>query len=758
MSKHLLVKILLFGFVYASLTTDVQAIVIHPKTPFEGLESYINTLKDQYAHAKKEDKIYAAFALWSISNHKSLFSEAALPFTSDLDSQQIAAYIRDEVLKSVNTSLHHEWKLLKLRKIIDSNPSHKSTLDIADFSQTHLAAYYIITSGELGLFDINGFRHLRNFKECYAIANKTPGLEGFEYLCLRNFGMAQFHKNNIDSSVYYFNKIIPVCLKMKPWKFKYISGYGVYHNMKQNEGRMRMNLGMSIEKTGQILAAIKEYERGENLFDSIEYFPGIWWGKSQILNSYLNLGEYDRAQLHVLGLVESLKNYFGKIDIDNEFLWIGLNEFEYYDLYENRNFLDSLFHELEMESIYTQFKRRLPTRNPLEYSMQQRYTTIILSIKKMLGHELPHNEIFGMIDSLKTNYLKDPKIEYATKNYIFNSMKFNEAAWQIALHTESDKGLKALRYFVSNQDSVYNYNGHFNSIIILLQAFEKYTVLEELIATQLKKVKKGNNVIAQSKLYYQYAIALEKLGRASKALLYFHKSDSIKQQLKTLNHFEQLNKLDKRIELEIEKKEQAILKLENNTLRNKKTLLNILIAVLILLLLFIMVLMYTNRKRVAARKKQLEAEKELLAVELKDEEVKFRMASLEILKSNQSISKLISEVEDLKTELSPENKRKVLGLLIDYKAQSQDEIWQQFNLQFQSHYQGFYKRLANKFPSLTENERRLCAMHLSNLNNKEINAITGQKMTSIYTMKSKIRKKLQVNTDEELMLLLQTGL
>ncbi|MFY0673378.1 MAG: hypothetical protein JXQ87_08230 [Bacteroidia bacterium] len=734
---------------------NAKAIVIHPKAPFEGLEEYIDSLNQAFENGKSEQKLKAAFTLWSISNHKSLFFETAQRLNSEIDTASLSAFISSTINATNNVALVNEWALLKLRKRIDNVPSHKSKIDAEKLPDALLATHYIITAGELGLFDINGFKHLQNFRKCYAIAQKNNELKGFEYLCLRNFGMAQFHKNNIDSSVYYFKKIIPVCLKMKQWNFKYIPGYGVYHKMKQNEGRMRMNLGMSIEKTGKILEAINEYEHGESQFDSIEYYPGIWWGKSQILNSYLNLGEHKRAQKHMLELVRSIQNYFGDIDIDNEFLWIGFHEFEFYDLYENRLFLDSLFNTLEVQSIYHKFRRRLPTRNPLEYSMQQRYTTIILAIKQMLNEPIYTDKIFRVIDSLKLNYLNDPAIEYATKNYIFNSMKFNEAAWQVALDYNNKEGLKSLEYFLANQDSIYNYNGHFNTITILLQAFEKYEVLEQLIATQLKKVKKGNNVIAQSKLYYQYAKALEKLDRANEALVYYHKSDSIKQTLKTLNHFEQLNKLDRRIEIETKKKEQALLKLENATLKNRKTLSNILIGVLVLLLAFIVVLVYLNRRRVLAKRKQLIAEKELLSIGLKNEKEKFRVASLEILKSNQSISRLISNVDNLKTELSPENKRKVMGLLIDYKAKSQDEIWQQFNLQFQSHYQGFYKKLAAKFPDLTENEKRLCAMHISGLSNNEINAITGQKMTSIYTMKSKIRKKLGVDNDEMLGEMLQ---
>ncbi|MFY0673376.1 MAG: hypothetical protein JXQ87_08220 [Bacteroidia bacterium] len=46
-------------------------------------------------------------------------------------------------------------------------------------------------------------------------------------------------------------------------------------------------------------------------------------------------------------------------------------------------------------------------------------------------------------------------------------------------------------------------------------------------------------------------------------------------------------------------------------------------------------------------------------------------------------------------------------------------------------------------------------MLISGLSNNEINAITGQKLTSIYTIKSKVRKKLGVENDEMLGEMLQ---
>lgn len=750
--KQVIIGWLLLVFGYAA-----NAIVVQPKDPYEGIKPYIDSLQNVYLNSDAELKIQAAFALWSVYHHQDLYNHAAIPLLNQVDSAELTTYINAHLATAQNPTLQDEWSLLRLRKRLDQQPDYRPTLVVDQLSPALRAAYFIVAAGELSLFDINGFRHLNNFRNCYRIAKGQKSLAAFEFLCLRNFGMAQFQKGNIDSSVYFFDKIIPVCKRINDWSFKYIPGYGVFYREKQTQGRMLMNLGMSIEKQGNIRRAIAAYEKGEHQFDSCEYYPGIWWGKSQIMNSYLDLGEFERAESLLSELVASITGYFGKIRIDDEFLWTGLHEFDFFDLYETRYHVDSVLTRIEAEGGAVPFRRRLKTRDPLEYSYQQRYTTVRLALRYMIDGKPIGTEVFSVIDSLKSNYLKDPLIEYATKNYIYNSMEFNEAAWRVALDTENDGALVTeLFRFVENSDSIYNYNGHFKTILILLHALGKYEVEEQLIKTYLPRIEQGNNVVAQRKLYYQFADVLKQQGKFEKALLYFQKSDSIKQRLKTLNHLEQLSGLDKRLENERTKREKAVLEMENESLRSRRIRQNMVIGGLVVILMLIIGLVGVNRRRVVAKRKRLEAEKELLGKELKSESEKVRLASIEILKNNQSFAQLIDDVENLKTDLSAENRKKVLGLLIDHKTKTQDDVWQEFNLQFQSHYQGFYKILTKRFPDLTENEQRLCAMHISDLTNKEINAITGQKLSSIHTMKSKLRKKLGVENDEQLAEVLNT--
>ena len=61
---------------------------------------------------------------------------------------------------------------------------------------------------------------------------------------------------------------------------------------------------------------------------------------------------------------------------------------------------------------------------------------------------------------------------------------------------------------------------------------------------------------------------------------------------------------------------------------------------------------------------------------------------------------------------------------------------------------GKYRNLNEKFPNLTENEKKLCALLRLDMNTKDIASITRQNPSSIEVARTRLRKKLNIsNTD-----------
>ncbi len=84
------------------------------------------------------------------------------------------------------------------------------------------------------------------------------------------------------------------------------------------------------------------------------------------------------------------------------------------------------------------------------------------------------------------------------------------------------------------------------------------------------------------------------------------------------------------------------------------------------------------------------------------------------------------------------------------------DTWKEFELRFQEVHSDFYTKLNDSFPNLTNNEKKLCAFLRLNMTTKEISAITYQSITSITVARSRLRKKIGIDKDENLVSFLES--
>jgi DNA-binding CsgD family transcriptional regulator len=79
-----------------------------------------------------------------------------------------------------------------------------------------------------------------------------------------------------------------------------------------------------------------------------------------------------------------------------------------------------------------------------------------------------------------------------------------------------------------------------------------------------------------------------------------------------------------------------------------------------------------------------------------------------------------------------------------------------FEIQMDELHQDFFRKLKEKFPGLSANDLRLCAYLKIGLNSKEIADILNIQPSSAYISRSRLRKKLNLDTDEDLYSFLNT--
>ncbi len=120
------------------------------------------------------------------------------------------------------------------------------------------------------------------------------------------------------------------------------------------------------------------------------------------------------------------------------------------------------------------------------------------------------------------------------------------------------------------------------------------------------------------------------------------------------------------------------------------------------------------------------------------------------MKKNEFISNIAERLLIHKTKFTKENQSSIRELIGELQRNAETQVWEEFEIRFQQVHNDFYENLNGKFPNLTPNERKLCAFLKLNMSTKEISAITFQTTNSITVARSRLRKKLGIDREENL--------
>lgn len=154
-------------------------------------------------------------------------------------------------------------------------------------------------------------------------------------------------------------------------------------------------------------------------------------------------------------------------------------------------------------------------------------------------------------------------------------------------------------------------------------------------------------------------------------------------------------------------------------------------------------------------KHNLELKNENLEMELNFKKKELATQVMYLLQKNELIATTIKEIQDLKTSGSEEQTNALHSIIRDMKSNLDRGAWDEFELRFQQVHQDFYDKLNGLHPDLTPNEVKLSAFLRLNMTTKEISSITYQTPKSIQVARTRLRKKIGIERDENLASYLQ---
>lgn len=125
-------------------------------------------------------------------------------------------------------------------------------------------------------------------------------------------------------------------------------------------------------------------------------------------------------------------------------------------------------------------------------------------------------------------------------------------------------------------------------------------------------------------------------------------------------------------------------------------------------------------------------------------------STLKLMHLNEMNSSLISDLVKVTPHANKEGQEMIRQITNKFKINGAEQIWNDFETRFENAFDSFYRVLLEKYPNLTPNERKLCALLRSGLSSKDIAILTFQNPQSVDVARYRLRKKLNLVNEENL--------
>jgi tetratricopeptide (TPR) repeat protein/DNA-binding CsgD family transcriptional regulator len=265
---------------------------------------------------------------------------------------------------------------------------------------------------------------------------------------------------------------------------------------------------------------------------------------------------------------------------------------------------------------------------------------------------------------------------------------------------------------------------------------------------------RSSNIETAKLSAFELSIAYENLGLLDSSLFFYKNYTIYNDSFNLAKNDQKIAQLGFQYELEKEKEQQEInTKLLKNKHRQKELTYVILlvgIGLLLLLLIFYYVVQRNIMKRNALKRANLLLKKENLEKELDYKNKQLTTNVMYLIRKNEFIEKISKRLKHAFSNYEDGNQGIIEGILFDLDKSSSNDLWKEFEIRFQEVHRDFYEKLINKFPDLTLNEQKLCAFLYLKMSTKEIASVTYQSIDSLRTARYRLRKKLGLNRDENL--------
>ena len=248
------------------------------------------------------------------------------------------------------------------------------------------------------------------------------------------------------------------------------------------------------------------------------------------------------------------------------------------------------------------------------------------------------------------------------------------------------------------------------------------------------------------------------------ALEYFKSYEKLNTELVSIENSKKILEIEIQSELQEREKDIELLSQKNKVNKIQK---NFFRAIAFLLILISVVMFYIFRLKNKNLKQQheiLEKKNKVIEfenkiheqnktilennLELKNKELASK--ALALLQLNESLRDIGEKISSLKNDNRKIEQAFLQKLIHEIHQSTNTNIWEEFDLAFNNVYNSFYDKLLEICPELTSSEIKIAALLKLNLSSKEIAAITYKSESAIKSVRHRLRAKLNLKKDENL--------
>lgn len=286
-------------------------------------------------------------------------------------------------------------------------------------------------------------------------------------------------------------------------------------------------------------------------------------------------------------------------------------------------------------------------------------------------------------------------------------------------------------------------------LLKLNRTVEATEILEEAVVRSQKA-----GLQTEEKDAYKYLVSAYRNSRLwEKALSAQDRYIALKDSSENVEIQAKINSLE--AQFETEKKQQLINNLSEINqahIKRNRLITGLLLASLIALSLLTILIRLRNR---TIRQNKVLAEQQQKISELEQRQMKMQLdhnarelstAALQLINKNEVLHDLKSKLE------ASENPNPEINQVVNQidRNINLDKDWQNFSRHFEAVHHQFFRKLKDKYPTLTTNEVRLCAYLTINLNTKEISQMLNVTTAAVDKSRNRLRKKLEISPEVNL--------